>query len=224
MDLNPPNSTQPPERRPDFYLAYLNSSGWRTRRNAALKDAKYRCSACGSGRNLQVHHLTYERLGAELDEDLRVVCGDCHQQTHIAEMEESDGKVYLKIARQALNDDPFARISDLAEDVKTRCAKLKIRYEAHQVDKALGLLCGASTRGTPPPQTRVEVEAEQGRDLSPAEAREFLARFGWGRIIKSFPRVELYTQRELDRMQALEMVAREIQASLERGADLEAGK
>ena len=31
---------------------------------------------------LDVHHLTYERLGREKDEDLRVLCRACHGDEH----------------------------------------------------------------------------------------------------------------------------------------------
>jgi hypothetical protein len=46
-----------------------------------LRSADYRCERCGSpgdARSLEVHHLTYERLGRELPEDLMVVCWPCH--------------------------------------------------------------------------------------------------------------------------------------------------
>jgi len=29
-----------------------------------------------------LHHLTYEGLGRELDEDLRLLCKDCHKEAH----------------------------------------------------------------------------------------------------------------------------------------------
>lgn len=31
---------------------------------------------------MQIHHLTYERLGAELDEDLIAICEKCHRAMH----------------------------------------------------------------------------------------------------------------------------------------------
>jgi len=31
---------------------------------------------------LHVHHLTYDNLGRELDDDLIVLCNDCHKQVH----------------------------------------------------------------------------------------------------------------------------------------------
>src|SRR5205823_5272038 len=71
---------------PTWYEEYLRSAAWLTRRGRALKLAKWRCQECWarSARYapLEVHHLTYERLGAELDDDLIVLCPTCHHRAH----------------------------------------------------------------------------------------------------------------------------------------------
>ncbi len=69
------------------YLAYLESDRWALQRTAALARASYRCSTCGSPVDLEVHHLTYERLGEELPQDLTVLCGKCHTRLHRQENE-----------------------------------------------------------------------------------------------------------------------------------------
>ena len=103
----------------EFYLAYLNSPAWRTRRNKALKDAGYQCQKCAARRNLQVNHLTYERLGAEWDQDLEVLCQDCHGAHHLNEMAESEShRLFLKLASDALRKEPLATLGELAESVK----------------------------------------------------------------------------------------------------------
>lgn len=61
------------------YLAYINSSAWRARRLRALDRADRRCQVCGERKWLQVHHVSYERLGHEADADLTVLCWWCHQ-------------------------------------------------------------------------------------------------------------------------------------------------
>jgi phage terminase large subunit GpA-like protein len=67
-----------------FYETYINSEAWRLRREAVFRRAQYQCQRCGEefwgGHSLQVHHLTYDRLGHELDEDLLVVCIPCHEK------------------------------------------------------------------------------------------------------------------------------------------------
>lgn len=64
------------------YRDYLRTQHWRHRRKLALKQANYRCELCGATEELCVHHLSYERLWAELDEDLAVVCTKCHERIH----------------------------------------------------------------------------------------------------------------------------------------------
>jgi 5-methylcytosine-specific restriction endonuclease McrA len=40
------------------------------------------CKACGSKKNLHVHHVTYERFGNELLTDLLGLCYTCHKGVH----------------------------------------------------------------------------------------------------------------------------------------------
>jgi 5-methylcytosine-specific restriction endonuclease McrA len=65
------------------YTAYMQSPAWQARRRAALNAAGWCCEQCGMPRELvrlQVHHRTYERLGAELPSDLQVLCRPCHER------------------------------------------------------------------------------------------------------------------------------------------------
>ncbi|MCK9328065.1 MAG: hypothetical protein M0P69_21395 [Bacteroidales bacterium] len=68
--------------QPLDYQSYLSSSWWKDRREKALDLAKHRCQLCNSPEDLQVHHRTYERIGAELPEDLTVLCKPCHYWFH----------------------------------------------------------------------------------------------------------------------------------------------
>lgn len=62
------------------YKTHLNSPEWATTRSQKLEEADYECQRCGdSGVPLEVHHLTYDRLGHEWLEDLLVVCHECHE-------------------------------------------------------------------------------------------------------------------------------------------------
>ena len=68
------------------YEAYINSAKWRRRRQRAIERAGYRCEKCGVSaqeERLEVHHLTYERLGSERDEDLSVLCHACHAKADL---------------------------------------------------------------------------------------------------------------------------------------------
>src|SRR5687768_12923038 len=107
----------------EFYLAYLNSPAWRATRNRALRLANWTCQQCGGKRDLQVHHRSYERLGREWDQDLEVVCDDCHREVHIEQGEQGPLGVYLKLARVAIREAGFGSVADLNADVKALCAR-----------------------------------------------------------------------------------------------------
>lgn len=74
-----------------WYDEYLNTSHWERLREQKLRVAGRRCERCGTRAHrtfrgtitgLQVHHRTYERLGAEHLEDLEVLCEICHKREH----------------------------------------------------------------------------------------------------------------------------------------------
>lgn len=60
------------------YDAYMRSDEWKRRRAVAIRKAGERCQICNRGGQLHVHHRTYERFGAEMEDDLTVLCEDCH--------------------------------------------------------------------------------------------------------------------------------------------------
>jgi hypothetical protein len=64
------------------YDRYLKTFHWQVKREDALDHAGGRCQVCNAANSLQVHHRTYERRGAELPEDLIVLCRSCHETFH----------------------------------------------------------------------------------------------------------------------------------------------
>lgn len=64
------------------YQAYIGSAQWQEQRVRALRAAERRCERCHGVGSLQVHHRTYERLGAEELGDLEVLCRRCHSTHH----------------------------------------------------------------------------------------------------------------------------------------------
>ena len=66
-------------RRAWYREVYLRSPHWRARRSQAIGRAGGRCERCGARGRLEVHHLTYKRLGRERDRDLRALCHRCHR-------------------------------------------------------------------------------------------------------------------------------------------------
>lgn len=55
---------------------------WSVRRARYYATHPRRCVGCKSRRSLDLHHLSYERRGRELDSDLVCLCHDCHMQAH----------------------------------------------------------------------------------------------------------------------------------------------
>ncbi len=72
-----------PRVRPE-YLSYLESAEGRSKRAVALERAGNRCRVCSGHRDLEVHHISYERLGHERMSDLVVLCADHHHTVTIA--------------------------------------------------------------------------------------------------------------------------------------------
>jgi hypothetical protein len=64
------------------YHAYLATPEWKRTRARALTRAAYRCQLCGNSDRLEVHHNHYGNLGNEADNDLIVLCRDCHGVFH----------------------------------------------------------------------------------------------------------------------------------------------
>lgn len=65
------------------YQEYLQGSHWQEVKDRALNFYGRKCAECGvTEGQLDVHHLTYERLGCEHIEDLIVLCRKCHKNYH----------------------------------------------------------------------------------------------------------------------------------------------
>ena len=70
-------------RGKNYYARYLKSAHWQRYRARRIKQARNRCQDCGGfRRKLQLHHVSYRRLGHEHDDDVLVLCGRCHQKRH----------------------------------------------------------------------------------------------------------------------------------------------
>lgn len=72
------------EERRRLYTKYIASNAWMRVRVRVFNRRGVQCEKCGStdGTRLDIHHLTYERLGFERDEDLQILCQACHRKAH----------------------------------------------------------------------------------------------------------------------------------------------
>lgn len=66
------------------YDAYLASPHWRdVKRRYRESDRPQDCFLCGESQHVQLHHMTYVRLGRERLDDLVSLCARCHTMVHI---------------------------------------------------------------------------------------------------------------------------------------------
>ncbi len=91
--MTKPKPLLPPE--PIWYLrslstpAYLQSRWWMQARRTFREAVKDTCQLCGLAADdeadwikFHVHHVTYEHVGYEHWDDLRLLCAPCHHLIH----------------------------------------------------------------------------------------------------------------------------------------------
>ncbi|TXH58887.1 MAG: HNH endonuclease [Desulfurellales bacterium] len=81
------------------YDTYMQSEAWQAKRAQRLAIDNHRCRTCGhTGETwpLQVHHITYERLGGEdVENDLITLCSACHEAiTNVIRSRRYEGRSY----------------------------------------------------------------------------------------------------------------------------------
>lgn len=65
------------------YQEYLKSKKWNDIKKLVFKRDKYTCQGClTETKNLQAHHLTYDRIYNEMCFDLITLCRKCHCNIH----------------------------------------------------------------------------------------------------------------------------------------------
>lgn len=84
------------------YHIYINSEEWKQKRRGFLSNPyfgrPFKCLICHKDTALVVHHLTYERLGEERDEDVCILCDGCHKRVHTTQSGEFQNTyIFLKV-------------------------------------------------------------------------------------------------------------------------------
>lgn len=68
--------------RPKDYFEYVKSERWKKRKEKYHLTHKRQCVACGSFREIDIHHLEYGDWGYEKDTALITLCHSCHDEYH----------------------------------------------------------------------------------------------------------------------------------------------
>lgn len=72
----------------DFYQ-YIKTQAWEEMRQKVFRRDGFQCVVCKEAKNLNVHHITYDNLGAEKESDLVTLCRDCHKKVHAGDTVEN---------------------------------------------------------------------------------------------------------------------------------------
>lgn len=64
------------------YRSYMTGPLWAQRRREYYSRNPRACRSCGGKVGIELHHLTYARLGDERDRDLMPLCVHCHRWPH----------------------------------------------------------------------------------------------------------------------------------------------
>lgn len=153
------------------YQEYLASVWWRRRRYARLHQAHGKCERCGVVTTVvNVHHVHYDRRGAERDSDLEVLCRTCHEGHHFAESRRQNMGVYMLLARETLRLDKPATPADFREALRVQCKALDLITTDHRFDDAINVLL--DTRGVSLVSAARRVEVAAQPDLAPIGKQE----------------------------------------------------
>lgn len=74
------NSIQEKER---LLQLYFKSEHWKTISYNATVRSKFMCQECKTSPSRNVYHVTRDRIGEELDEDVIVLCEECRKSNCI---------------------------------------------------------------------------------------------------------------------------------------------
>jgi len=80
------------------YNEYINSDKWVERKKLYYKNNKKKCICCETTKDIQLHHITYNSLGNELDKDIAPICEKCHKEFH-KKHNHNDKLGFLRFAR-----------------------------------------------------------------------------------------------------------------------------
>lgn len=107
--LHSPKQTNMTTQPNCSYSTYLQSEHWqrvrskyKQRSRKTRKDKRITCKLCSSFKPIDVHHLTYARVGRELAGDVMGLCRSCHNLAHdVAKVTVDSAATLPKILKKA---------------------------------------------------------------------------------------------------------------------------
>jgi hypothetical protein len=174
------------------YQDYLVSPWWRLRRHARLNKADGKCERCRKVVKIaDVHHVNYDRKGAERDSDLEVACRDCHRKLHHEESRKQHIGQYEMLAHETIRIDKPTTSDDFKEKFRARLLYFKLAID-HRFDDAMTIVWSKKAVSLVTEARRQQVAAviNTGHDLPPIDKQEALAicrRLGYRFPFKSMP-------------------------------------
>ena len=64
------------------YEEYLKTNHWKSIKNRLFYGNKLICSHCKTRYGISIHHITYDNIGNESDNDIVPLCFNCHNRFH----------------------------------------------------------------------------------------------------------------------------------------------
>lgn len=87
---------------------YESTPEWRMRSKLRKEISNHICENCGKPKKkLHVHHITYDRYGCELWEDLKILCVPCHKEFHKTYPHHNRHFAKTKVVKQTNMDYPI---------------------------------------------------------------------------------------------------------------------
>ena len=132
------------------YQKYLRSEHWQKIRSERLKIDDFKCQKCGRPFDLQVHHLTYDRIGKEDINDLITLCKNCHARVEEGKKEYLEFKKELSThhdnVQNFIKEYEHRDLSNVGKGDLNLCSLDTVKKELHDYCLPLGddLLSGAS--------------------------------------------------------------------------------
>jgi hypothetical protein len=102
------------------YRKYINSRRWKKRRLRYYRKFGKACAACRTAdAPITLHHMSYDRLGAELDDDLLALCRPCHDRLHRLYPQTCRETTLLYLADYQRPAEPFLSLSATETQLST---------------------------------------------------------------------------------------------------------